>query len=270
MNTKALNALAGVICRAQEQDRTPMGIAFAVDSAGLHMSPETAAELEQLGNDLDGARLARWEEEQDNARLRLALKSAKRRALRRLPHEREGLIFRLEQDNKQLHAFVEIANEAARVQCEAWEGAQDELELLRARVAELEAQRKADHETWQHDLRAARGEREAMAARIAELESERHSTNEALSDAAERMRADRDRIAELDQQLADAPIPVTLTAKAAESADKLTALIAPNACPSNVIDGDQGGHFFKKGAFKDSPIACRYCGMKRPEFGGVS
>jgi hypothetical protein len=48
VNTKALNALAGVICRAQEQDRTPMGIAFAVDSAGLHMSPETAAELERL------------------------------------------------------------------------------------------------------------------------------------------------------------------------------------------------------------------------------
>jgi hypothetical protein len=48
VNTRALNALAGVICRAQEQDRTPMGIAFAVDAAGMHMSPETAVELEQL------------------------------------------------------------------------------------------------------------------------------------------------------------------------------------------------------------------------------
>ena len=51
-----------------------------------------------------------------------------------------------------------------------------ELERLRARVDELEAQRQADHETWQHDLRAARGEREATAARIAELEALKPAT----------------------------------------------------------------------------------------------
>ncbi|MFE2967494.1 hypothetical protein ACFXKC_28250 [Streptomyces sp. NPDC059340] len=70
---------------------------------------------------------------------------------------------------------------------------------LRARVAELEAQRQADHETWQHDLRTARGKREATAVRIAELEAERHVTNEALSDAAEALRANRDRIVELER-----------------------------------------------------------------------
>jgi hypothetical protein len=49
VNTKALNSLADVICRAQENGkRTPMGIAFAIDSAQRHMSPETAPELEQL------------------------------------------------------------------------------------------------------------------------------------------------------------------------------------------------------------------------------
>lgn len=48
MNTKALNSLAALVCRAQEQDRTPMGIAFAIDAAGRHMSPEVAAELERL------------------------------------------------------------------------------------------------------------------------------------------------------------------------------------------------------------------------------
>jgi hypothetical protein len=53
VNTKALNSLAELICRAQEQDRTPMGIAFAIDSAGRHMSPETAAELERLGTRVD-------------------------------------------------------------------------------------------------------------------------------------------------------------------------------------------------------------------------
>lgn len=58
MNTKALNELAALICRAQEQDRTPMGIAFAVDAAGRHMSPEVAAELESLR-----ARVAELEDE---------------------------------------------------------------------------------------------------------------------------------------------------------------------------------------------------------------
>ena len=48
MNTQALNSLAALICRAQEQDRTPMGIAFAIEAAGRHMSPEVAAELEAL------------------------------------------------------------------------------------------------------------------------------------------------------------------------------------------------------------------------------
>jgi hypothetical protein len=49
MNTRALNSLADVICRAQNNGkRTPMGIAFAIDSAGRHMTPETAAELERL------------------------------------------------------------------------------------------------------------------------------------------------------------------------------------------------------------------------------
>jgi hypothetical protein len=41
-------------------------------------------------------------------------------------------------------------------------------------------------------------ELERLRARVADLEAERHSTNEALSDAAEQLRADRDRIAELE------------------------------------------------------------------------
>jgi hypothetical protein len=48
VNARALNALAAVILAAQEKDRTPMGIAIAVESAGLLLSPESAAELEQL------------------------------------------------------------------------------------------------------------------------------------------------------------------------------------------------------------------------------
>lgn len=59
---------------------------------------------------------------------------------------------------------------------------EEELETARLRLA----------------LKSAKRGRSRLRARVAELEAERHSTNEALSDAAERMRADRDRIAELE------------------------------------------------------------------------
>lgn len=59
MNTKALNSLADIICRAEEAGkRTPMGIAFAIDAAQRHMSPETAAELERLRTERDRYRTA--------------------------------------------------------------------------------------------------------------------------------------------------------------------------------------------------------------------
>ncbi|MER7814049.1 hypothetical protein [Streptomyces sp. NPDC096153] len=42
MNTKALNALADVICRAQANGkRTPMGIAMAIDCAQMFRHPES-------------------------------------------------------------------------------------------------------------------------------------------------------------------------------------------------------------------------------------
>ncbi|MDT9688155.1 hypothetical protein Q5762_07265 [Streptomyces sp. P9(2023)] len=50
----------------------------------------------------------------------------------------------------------------------------------------------------------------ALRARVAELEAERHATNEALSDAAEELRARRDRIAEL-ETLKPAPIQTCRT-----------------------------------------------------------
>ncbi|MGW2550634.1 hypothetical protein [Streptomyces sp. NPDC001635] len=49
MNTKALASLADLICRAQENGkRTPMGIAMAIESAGRHMSPEAMVEMHDL------------------------------------------------------------------------------------------------------------------------------------------------------------------------------------------------------------------------------
>jgi hypothetical protein len=313
VNTKLVNSAAGVVMAALQQNRTAAGIALALDSAQMLMTPETAAELERLASqvvelqnamsehkddaararrerdlmrervsepfgctycgiaqrshgrqwiasagvhawerpsdeqvkarmlarrvarsplpatpeldqvleDLTGANLARWEEEQDNARLRLALKSAQRGR-----HEaRDSLQFA--EGSRQRWRTATIESEKER-------------DALRARVAELEAQRKADHETWQHDLRTARGEREATAARIAELEAERHTTNEALDDAVQALRADRDRIAELERRIAAeecrCPEPAPLcegcrckchAEQAEASADKLTALFAP-------------------------------------------
>ncbi|MGI5443355.1 hypothetical protein ACQEV4_40275 [Streptomyces shenzhenensis] len=49
MNTRAVNAAAGVITAAMQQGRqTPAGIAIALDSARLLNSPEHAAEHEQV------------------------------------------------------------------------------------------------------------------------------------------------------------------------------------------------------------------------------
>jgi hypothetical protein len=48
MNTKRVNAAAGVILAAQKQRNTAAGIAMALEAAGLLQSPESAAELEQL------------------------------------------------------------------------------------------------------------------------------------------------------------------------------------------------------------------------------
>ncbi|MFE0329028.1 hypothetical protein ACFW08_20045 [Streptomyces sp. NPDC058960] len=68
-------------------------------------------------------------------------------------------------------------------------------------------------------------ELEKLRARVAELLAERHTTNEALDDAVKALRADRDRIAELEERLAgnrpvdEDPIAYALTDKAEEACD---------------------------------------------------
>ena len=47
MHSRAINAAAGVLLAAKEQGRQfPIGVAIALDSAGLLMSPEIAAQME--------------------------------------------------------------------------------------------------------------------------------------------------------------------------------------------------------------------------------
>lgn len=175
-----------VLVLARLSELAEHGLASMADALPMPVGPgpRTADVVE---DELTGANLSLWEEEQTTARLRLALKSAQRgrRELRELLDSPPSP--------------DELDARAARF---------EEWERLRARVSELETQRQADHETWQHDLRTARSEREASAARIAELEGERHSTNEALDDAVQALRA--------------RPVP-----DAARSADRLTRFFAP-------------------------------------------
>jgi ATP-dependent Clp protease ATP-binding subunit ClpA len=81
MTTKALNQLTDVIRRAMENGAlTPTDLAVAIDSAQLLQSPEAVDLTARLYRDLEGARLALWEEERDTKRLRLAAKLARVRA----------------------------------------------------------------------------------------------------------------------------------------------------------------------------------------------
>jgi hypothetical protein len=92
-------------------------------------------------------------------------------------------------------------------------------------------------------------ELESLRNRVAELEAERHVTNEALSDAAERLRADRDRIAELERRVAAeecrCPEPAPLCGgcrcrchKPGESPDALTRMFAPTQALREPMDGE--------------------------------
>ncbi|MFJ2007053.1 hypothetical protein [Streptomyces chartreusis] len=91
----------------------------------------------------------------DFERTRLAWKSAARRASRRQPHEREGLIFHLERENGRLHAFIRLTEEAARVSSAAWEESSVEVLRLREDVGRMRAQRQELRSRMESDLRKA-------------------------------------------------------------------------------------------------------------------
>ncbi|MFF6801065.1 hypothetical protein [Streptomyces sp. NPDC012616] len=84
-------------------------------------------------------------------RLTVALASAKRRARRRQPHEREGLIFHLERQNRRLSGFARLANETAQMCARNWDETREEAAKareangeLRARIAGLERELAAE------------------------------------------------------------------------------------------------------------------------------
>ena len=102
-------------------------------------------------------------------------------------------------------------------------------------------------------LASAQRGRRVLRARVAELEAERHSTNESLDDAAKALRADRDRIAELEQVIADAPASYALMDRAAAVADRLTRTFAPTQALREGEHYAATHHDYRPGLGRDLP-----------------
>jgi DNA repair exonuclease SbcCD ATPase subunit len=120
MNTKRVNTVADAIDRAQKNGkRTAAGIAVELESAQLLMSPEVAAELEQLRSELKSARV-------DGRRL---VQAEQRRA------ELEA-VYATHRDDDQ--AEIERLLKALHDACDQIAGLQSDLGDAMARVAELE------------------------------------------------------------------------------------------------------------------------------------
>lgn len=126
-DTKALGALADVICRAQANGRrTPMGIALAIESARMLMSPETAVELEALR-----ARADEVERKYSFDTAELKKQTAEARAERADQHD--DLAHALGRSiGTEWSDLISIAASAVE--------AEETARKLRARVAELEAE----------------------------------------------------------------------------------------------------------------------------------
>ncbi|MFB7832063.1 hypothetical protein [Streptomyces sp. NPDC056056] len=151
MNARRVAAAEVVILAAMQTRRTAAGVAVALESACLLQSPESAAEARQLQDDVTGACLARWEEERENARLRLAWKSARERAqaygegILRHVEERDSYAKWLEQEQGvtlQLRAQVAELQGERHSTNEALSDAAEQLRRDRDQIAELEAERK--------------------------------------------------------------------------------------------------------------------------------
>ncbi|MEV6569988.1 hypothetical protein [Streptomyces sp. NPDC051577] len=215
MNTTALKSLADLICRQQTKDRTPMGIAFAIESAGRHMTPETAAEMQRLTDRV--------------AELSVA------------PHA-TVFVAEFEGVETEVHSTLDgaraccddIAKAVSNGQCwdwslgdgvhvQHWTHVDDDRPTgaTGGTVTEVRVQYPEGAERVDELVR--------LRARVSELETERHSTNEALSDAAVALRASRDRIAEL-ETARSRPAPMLLTAA--------PSCTAPNSPSCSCADGE--------------------------------
>lgn len=210
MNTRLVNSAAGVILAALEQNRTAAGIAMALESAGLLMSPESAADIASVSSDAV-------------ALLEQAVVELKRE---------HGLSAGLRQEVDRLFLVWGSARMRARRKNEA-------LKKLRARVSELEAERHVTNEALSDAAEALRVSRDRDAV-VAEFVADRASYITAINNCHPDNDHDYDRWqghAESRRQLAqELGLPVAwppeygqdVSAEAARSADRLTALLAPS------------------------------------------
>jgi hypothetical protein len=196
LNARSVNSAAGVVQAAMEQGRrTATGIALALESAQLLMSPETAAELERLASQVVELQNAMSEHRNDAARAR---------------RERDLMRERVSEPNGCAHCGEAKRSHGRRyisgVGGHAWERPSDEqvkARMLARRVARsplpatpeldqvLEDLTGANLARWEEEqenarlrlaLASARRGRSQLRAKVAELLAERHTTNEALAD----------------------------------------------------------------------------------------
>jgi septal ring factor EnvC (AmiA/AmiB activator) len=154
VNTRAVNSAAGVIHAALKQCQTPAGIALALESAGLLMSPEAAKDIVSVSTEAvrvaEGAVAELKREHDESARLRAELFAE----LQKTQRERDQAHDALTGSNLSLY--------------------EEALETARLRLALASAQRG----------------RRTQRARVAELEAERHTTNDALAAVTVALRAE--------------------------------------------------------------------------------
>jgi hypothetical protein len=226
VNTKLVNSAAGVVMAALQQNRTAAGIALALESAQMLMTPETAAELERLASQVVELQSAMSEHKDDAARARRERDLMRERVsepfgctycgIAQRSHGRQWIA------SAGVHAWERPSDEQVKARMLARRVARSPLPATPELDQVLEDLTGANLARWEEEqdnarlrlaLKAAQRGRRELRARIAELEAERHSTNEALDDAVQALRADR-------AEPAEGP-------SADESADRLTQLFAP-------------------------------------------
>lgn len=173
MNVRSINGAAQVICDAMALDRVPATIARALDASGWLNTTEAAAELVRLRL-LQNAQPAELSEAQVDA-----LADAGNEALN--DHYHEELCH--------CSSWPESCVSSGSYFAGSWDTAAFSIGMA-AVIGAWEAMRNPSEAAELSRLRA----------RVAELEAERHETNAALSDAAEALRVGRDRIAGLEAE----------------------------------------------------------------------
>ncbi|MFF8997083.1 hypothetical protein ACF1GW_30885 [Streptomyces achromogenes] len=209
MNTMLVNTAADVIARAMDRGWTvPAALAVALESAQLLQSPEMAAELERLRSRVAVLEVgqAQARRERDLIRERVSEPGGCTHCgVTKRGHGRRYIsgvgMHAWERPTDEQVKDRMLARRAARAPLPG------KLELDRSHD-DLTGVSLSLYEEQQETARlrlalksAQRGRRQ-LRARVAELEAERHATNEALSEAAEALREQRDRIAGLEKERA--------------------------------------------------------------------